>query len=311
MTNSEDLLDRIIDAENNFKKSSFISPVIPGASVKVRIHGLVYELNVSDRNYKGWAILKAIDDKTAKVVGEPDIDVVKKYLGLFPAIRMVVIGKPDEYVAMPIDIGNKLGITQSGVIHLCDDEPQQFDYIVARYNGVFWYDDVDTSRDPMIADEMRQALDSNVATPNLKIKGMSNVDKMVYGFAYDLKVEEQKRIEAERRKKLLKNKKAMIHDSVELSGGKVNRIDSVSDYYSIKWELDGEEQNIITVNRKSMRIQSAGVCIENAGENFDLRSLVSAIKTRKKLMELEGEDTSEHNWHVGSEKAKRKEHGLK
>ena len=311
MTSSKDLLNRIIDAENDFKKSQFISPVIPGASVQVRIHGLVYELNVSDKNYKGWAILKATDDKTAKVVGEPDIDVVKKYLGLFPAIRMVVIGKPDEYVAMPVDMNNKLGITQSGVINLCDDEPQQFDYILARYNGVFWYDDIDTNRDPTIAEEMRQALDGSVATSNLKIKGMSNVDKIVYGFAYDLKVKEQERIANERRKKLLSDKKAMIHNSVELSGGKVNRIDSISDYYSIKWELDGEEQNIITVNRKSMRIQSAGVCIENAGENFDLKSLVSAIKTRKKLMELEGEDSSEHNWHVGSEKAKRKELGLK
>ena len=311
MTKARDLVDKIIEAENDFKKSQFISPVIPGVNIRIRIHGLIHELAVNNREYRGWAILQATDDKTARVVSEPEIDVIKKYLKLFPRLRMMVIGKPDEYVAMPVDIGNKLGITCSNLVYLCDDEPQQFDYIIARYDGLFWYDDIDMGRDPMIAEDMRQALDKNVSTSSLSIKGMSNVDKMVYDFAYQLKAEKQKKIIEERRKKLLQNKEASIHDSVEFSGGAIKRIDEMDDRYHIEWTLDGHEQKSIEVSKKNLRVFSVGVCIEDAGATFDLKSLVSAVKSRKQLMELEDAYTDGYAWHVGDEKAKRREHGLK
>src|SRR5690242_6828694 len=95
------LIDRLAREEAALRGQAFLAPLDAHGRVRVRVHGLVYELDVTQPQ-SGWWLCQALDATRAAVVDAAQPWQRGAYLALWPALRLVLVERlrDDDWVAL-------------------------------------------------------------------------------------------------------------------------------------------------------------------------------------------------------------------
>ena len=74
------LLDRFAAAEQNFLNQEFLAPVVPGSTVRVRIDGVVMQLEVVPNDFQGFAVFCPMTLRSAVFVRDAKLAERTRYL---------------------------------------------------------------------------------------------------------------------------------------------------------------------------------------------------------------------------------------
>lgn len=265
----DDILNRLEAAENDFLQRDVLAPVLPGRGVIVRIAGIVCTLRVRGKRFTGWGVLRPQSLQTATLLRPAALAEIAAYLGLFPALRLIVVARAGhQWYALPASQGEK-GIQFNGAapVLLAEAGIQPFETVIAHFDGhFFWYERRDTRRNPALAAYLRDALDAGTPTANLRKPGLSAEERAAYDWARMLVAE------AERAGIVGRLAAALAH-----AGGRLIAFTERDDSYTVAYLVDGE-RSVSTVRKSDLSVLTAGICLSGEDASFDLTSMVSVMR---------------------------------
>jgi hypothetical protein len=286
-------------AEQQFLASEFLAPVMPGGRVRVRIAGLVCNLQVVGHHRAGWAILKPVSMVRARVVARPSLGQVRDYLALFPAVRLVLVARASshpeappgvspavasemppelvevpvegavegDWLAMPAQRGDRRFEIEGPVrLHLVTGA-EPFQQVVARFDGGhFWFQEVDRRRNPAIAAYLREALAGGTTVEALHKPTLTAEEREAYRLA-------QRALEAAARDQV----EMRLADALAHAGAELASYIEREDAYAVSYTVDGQQYRS-TVRKDDLTVVAAGICLEGQDRRFDLQSLVGVLR---------------------------------
>jgi len=264
---NRDIFNKLAAEEEKFFNTEFLSPVLRGRPVRVRIAGVVVTLRVRPRNFEGWGIFQAIDQKSARFRREPTLSERREYLDLYPRFAMIVCQRGDRVLAITANQADTRVKIEGQVPILLPEEVQIFDTIDVRFDGAnFWFDGTSSFRSPRIATTLRDMLSEEAEPKEIKVTGASKEERLAYLIVHTRDIESKKDREEERIKSALERGGATYRSYVERSGT-----------YTIEYEVDGRRHRS-TVDRDTLEVSSAGICLDGQDRRFDLQSLVGVMR---------------------------------
>jgi hypothetical protein len=280
-------------AEESFLNTEFLSPVLPGGRVQVRIAGMVCTLRIVGKAETGWAILKPLSLDTAQVVARPSLRQVRDYLGLFPTVRLLALARAgDEWLAVSARQGDARFQIQGPVPVQLATGVEPFQQIVARFDGThFWFQEVDRRRTPAIAAYLREALAAETPPGDLHKPTLTAEERRVYGMLYQA-------IETARRDKV----EVQLADALAHAGAALSSYIEREDAYTVTFTVDGQPHRS-TVRKGDLTVLVAGICLAGQDRRFDLQSLVGVIREgahRRRIVRVGDEEAldEEGYWHA-------------
>ncbi|MGE5333352.1 MAG: hypothetical protein ACM3N4_01505 [Nitrososphaerota archaeon] len=265
----DDILNRLEAAENDFLQRDVLAPVLPGRGVIVRIAGIICTLRVQGKHFTGWGVLRPRTLQTAALLRPATLAEIAAYLGLFPALRLIVVARAGhQWYALPASQGEK-GIQLNGAapVLLAEAGIQPFETVIARFDGhFFWYERRDTRRNPALAAYLRDALDAGTPTADLRKPGLSAEERAAYDWARTLVAE------AERAGIASRLAAALAH-----AGSRLIAFTERDDSYTVAYLVDGE-RSVSTVRKGDLSVLTAGICLSGQDASFDLTSMVSVMR---------------------------------
>jgi hypothetical protein len=272
------LLDKLISEEALIKQ--FIAPVLRGGYVRIRIKGLVNTLKVKQRNYEGWAVLESVNSFEASVIRDAEFEEKIEYLDRLRTLRMTLVKRlrNKSWLAIPYnfsDARTRFKISSPKVVHLVEDV-LPFDQVIVAVDGeVLWFKEEDERADFELAERLRKAEYSALNT-----KGLTPEQVQAFRIAHQEEIEKEEREKARRMEEKLQ--KALSVSGAKLVGYEDGRLD---DSINVTWEWDGE-LHTVTIREEDFQVISAGICLEGHDSDYDLASVISVIRDRRKgLME--------------------------
>lgn len=258
------LFDKLAAQEQEFFDNRFLSPVLRGQPVRIRIAGITLSLKVHPKRYEGWGIFHSSDQKTAQFIDSATKAQRHKYLKLYPKFEMVVCRQDTAYGILANQSDSRLAIEGLVPIRL-PEEVRVFDTVNVRWDGVnFWYDSHSTNRHPRIAMQLRDYLSEE--RESASIAGMTPQESLAYNIAYDHEIESKRDRKEERLKLALERGGAVLRSYVERGTN-----------YTVEFTVGGERHRS-TVDVETLRVASAGICLSGGDRSFDLQSLVGVIR---------------------------------
>jgi hypothetical protein len=274
----DEILNRLEAAEKDFTGREFMAPVIGHGRVMVRIAGVLCKLRSIERlprNFRGWAILRALSTSRAEFVGEAGLSQITDYLALFPAVRLILVEiRGNRWLSLPAQKGDRRFRIEGAVeLRLAEEGLERFETVLSRFDGrLFWYERRDPSRDPAIAAYLREQLAGAGAgelppeKDALHKRGLSREEREAYGVMRAARIEAlQDRVEL-RLSGALNHARARYESHIERG-----------DVYVVRYEVDGQ-QHVSTVNREDLSVVTAGICLSGTDRRFDLTSLVGVLR---------------------------------
>lgn len=275
MRDSKSLFRKVEKAERAFFNSEFISPVVSGSKVRVRILGLVYEFKVKD-DFEGWAVLRPISPARAKVVTSPSLLQVSEYLERLSRVRFILSQKRNK---LWHGISQQLPGSQSPV--LLTSGVGLFDDVVTRFDGQnYWFQAKDLRSNPALTEYLRESLNKSIPLDKLRKPGLTPFHREAYRWQLFL-----------REKKLGELTLDKIKRAVSHGGGDFKSYIERADSYTVVFSLHGEEFRS-TIRKHDFEVISAGICLSGQDRKFDLQSLVGVMREGKEKRKIyrEGEE---------------------
>ena len=266
MTN--DLFSRLAAQEHSFKEQKFLSPVLRGQKVRVRIAGVVMSLSVvQPSGFQGWGVFQPLTYTTAQLVREPSLTERTKYLKMFPVMHLVACyRRKRQWFGLPAMQSDRRFGLQDVVPIALPDNIEIFDSVLTRFDGQqCWFEKHDPRRARMIAKTLREKLRNSIDSSEFRVAGSSAVERDAYEFALLRKLENEKDPDEIRIKKALTRGGAKFREYRELGNS-----------FSVTYEVNGQVHRS-TVDKASLSVQAAGICLDGFDANFDLQSLVGVI----------------------------------
>jgi hypothetical protein len=263
-----DLISKIGAQESSLTKRTFVSPNFNNDTVATRVEGIVYSFSVPKK--EGWFKFQPVNTKRARVVGPADMMEIEEYLKQLGKVRVVLVMKQQGlYMGIPDKTNNYgLGFNNLMPIYLCGDYPNDFDRVIARYDGAnLWYERVDSGNDPAKGDYLRECMAKITMPEKVKFWGLTLEEKHAYALrmTFDKKfVEEQK--------------KDTIKQDVEFAGGKFIAFNEKSDHFAVTYTVEGQQFTTRVTKDPRRMVISAGLCLAGDDHKFDLKSLVTVIR---------------------------------
>jgi hypothetical protein len=270
--NFDEAFEKLARAEEQFRQSEFLSPVVKGGEVRVRIAGVVCKLRVTPRNFEGWGIFRPLSQATAELVREPGLAERRRYLELFPLVRLVMCQRSaGAWLALPAHRGDSRLQIQGLVPVRFAEEVQQFDIVRARFDGAnFWFESLDPARDPSTAAYLRQSLAALTDPDLLSRSGLTPEERTAYAICYFDLEEARKLSEAEQVEQRLRL--ALEHAGAELVDYLERR-----DSFRVTYDIGGQ-RHTSAVRKNDMTVEVAGICLSGLDQQFDLASLVGVLR---------------------------------
>ncbi len=261
------LFDRLAAEEEAFFASQFMCPVLAGQKVRIRIAGIILNLNVQPKKFQGWGVFRCVKQHTAKFVKEPTLAQKQEYLNLFPKFSLVVCRLGDVTFGLPAgNISSNYKIKGQVPISL-PEEVRLFDTIDVRWDGVnFWYEGQSSFRGSKIANELRDLLVLETAPDKVDISGMTQEERLAYRLAFDAEIESKR-----------DKKEDRLRDAVTRAGGVFHGYVERGNTYTVEMSVDGEKFHPV-VNSDTLQVSNAGICLSGTDKTFDLQSLVSVFR---------------------------------
>jgi len=260
------LFDKLAAEEDKFFKTEFFAPVLRGQPVRVRIANIVVNLRVEPRDFEGWGIFQAVDQRSARFLREPTMAERRQYLDLCPRFAMIVCQRGDRVLGIMANADSRIKIEGQVPISLTE-EVQVFDTIDVRFDGEhFWFDGSSSFRSPRVARQLRDLLSEEHDPDKISVAGTTREERLAYQIAHYREIESKKDREEER-----------IRDSLERGGAVFRSYVDRGNTYTIEYEVDGRRHSS-TVDRDTLEVSSAGICLSGQDRRFDLQSLVGVMR---------------------------------
>jgi hypothetical protein len=267
-----DAMKRLAQAEAAFLSAEFLAPVVRGRGVQVRIAGVRCSLHVAPASFNGWGVFRPQSHSAAKLVRSASARERKRYLSLFPAVRLVVCavmsGRVRGVADNPAD--PRFELTAPVVANLAEGI-DGFDTIVARFDGgQFWFDEVDSRADPAIAAYLRGRLADLADPATVDRPGMGAGQRLAYAVAHArhvAAVEADEAVSATRR----------LNAALGHAGAALRDFSDLGDSFRVTYTVDGQRHTSI-VGKDDLTVRSAGICLSGLDEQFDLNSLVGVLR---------------------------------
>ena len=284
-----DAFERLAKSEREFATSEFLAPVTLGQAITVRVAGIVLSMHVDPANFEGWGVFRPRDLNHAEFLRHPKMSERAQYLKLYPGVRLVLSGRRGD--------GWFGRTTGSGQVSLLGDAPvrlatdvQIFDTVRTRFDGgSFWFDGRESSKGRQ-AEYLRGALLAMTSPESLEFTGLEPVPRDLYRELYVLRQAEI--AEANRDKTEDRLKDALSHAGAVLRGYR-----ELSDAYTVDYAVDGIRHTSV-VDKKSLNVQAAGICLSGGDRSFDLTSLVGVIRegAAQRLIVRVGDNARHNDW---------------
>ena len=262
-----DLFEKLAAKEREFFQSEFLSPVMKNQKVKVRIEGIIMEFSVRPKDYQGWGVFKTFDRENAEFVREATRLEKKEYLSLLPSFQFVICKQGKRTLGFPTN-QNDSRLKVSGLVPiLLPEEVRLFHSVVAKYDGHnFWFEKRDSRRSVRISNSLRDSLAEEVKPDDLEVSGITPEESAAYRFAYDFEVESKRDRQEEK-----------IRDALTRAGAEYRSYVERGATYTVEYSVDGERHRS-TIDKDTLQVKSAGICLNGTDKNFDLQSLVTVVR---------------------------------
>ena len=258
---TKNIFDRLAQAEKEFQNSEFVAPIFSDR-VAVNIAGITAVYAVRPSNFRGWAILRPMADKLARVTAEAPRQLINKYLEVLPRFTMVICDL-EKRLGFISSTDNRISITQPLPFHLAENI-ELFDEIQVRFDGSrFVYENVlKLIPSRMLKRECIKGIEDN-KDPNPALnKGYREAYEYVY---------------YKKQKEILGNKENRIKAAGERAGGNyISYSDLNNNEIKVSYEVDGK--TITSTLSDDLNVMSAGICLSGGDRAFDLQSVVTVVK---------------------------------
>jgi hypothetical protein len=231
-------------------------------------------LHVSPRSFVGFGVFQPTSSAEAKLVREATLSERRKYLELFPLVRLILCKQAEsQWLAAPAHRGDqRFQIAGLVPVQLVQDA-QPFDVIRTRFDGSnCWYESHETSRDPATAAWLRKQLAAQVDPNELDRSGLTLEERLAYAVHFVVEQQaaaEDHGVEPTAREKL---REALRHAGAELVDY-LERDDSFRVTY-----LVGGREHVSAVDKRDLTVQVAGICLSGEDHKFDLASMVGVLR---------------------------------
>lgn len=292
----DDLLRSLAAKEESFLTREFLAPAVTGGIVRVRIGGVVCRIQVEPPNFVGWGIFRPTSLTHAQLVRPASLRERRQYLELFPLIRVVLCQRStDTWWGSAASFGDRRVQLEGLAPILLADDAQLFDCVATRYDGnMFWFDEVDSRRDPGVAAYLRQSLAQRLAPDDLARKGITAEERAAYEVSYwSIAPAAADRPATEARAASARDRHAhrppqppppavdtvaeRLASSLSHAGARLIEYLERRDGYRVTFSVDGH-QYTSSVNQEDLSIQVAGICLSGEDALFDLASLVGVLR---------------------------------
>lgn len=270
------LIDTMAQEEEDFFDSSFLAPVVGPSKVRTRISGVVVTFDIQ-RGFEGWGIFRPVSWKSARLVSKASIDEIDGYLNLFPRMRVILselhTGFWLAHPANSSDTLQRFGWKRGEFRRvLLATGVEQFEQIICRFDGSnLWFEDIDSARDPLVAEHLRQAFKDHAKIADLQIPTLTPEEKIAFALASGLEL--VRSAEAYGQDPTgAQLQRALRHADADL----VSYIDQ-GDTLLVRFTVDGVEY-ASSVAKGDLTIVAAGICLSGQDRNFDLTSLVGVLR---------------------------------
>jgi len=293
-----DALNRLAAAEDRFLASEFLSPVIRGGQVNVRIAGVICTLGIQPADFEGCGVFRPASHSHADLVRQAKLDERRRYLELFPLVRLHLADRrEEEWLALPAHRSDSRFQIEGLIPVRLVEEAQLFEVIEARFDGAqFWYAEPDARWDPATGSYLRRELAQLTPPENLQRSGLTVEERAAYALNYWPRYEASEEAQRSREERRLRS--ALEHAGADLKNYVERR-----DVYTVTYEVDGQ-RHVSAVAKKDLSVQVAGICLSGEDQKFDLQSLVGVIREGQGgvgLVRVGHENRGmpeEHYWHV-------------
>lgn len=268
------IVSKIAEQEKELNGTTFIAPYVGGGKVRLRLSGIVYELEASGCP-DGWSIMEVRAAGKASFVQRAPLTMVQNYLRLFPQMRLVMVDQFSDkhWWALAAD-GGKQKVQLNGPVPVqLAERVAAFDTVYCRFDGaLFWFESVDRRRDPGIARNLRKALADDESPEKLQCRGMVPQEKLAYKMLY---LEKHKIAPAPEHM----DDRTKITRALEHSGAQLDRFwyQNGGDNASVSLRLN-DRLHVVQVRTSDLSVVSAGICLSGQDRNFDLSSLVGVLR---------------------------------
>jgi len=266
------LIHRLAAVEADFVRTRFLAPVAGGGSVQVRIGKVVCRMGVRPENFTGWGVFQPTSYNDAAFVRDAKLSERRKYLDLFPAARLIITEHASPaWLAVPAKVNDRrFGIEGQAPVHAVEDA-EAFDTVLARFDGTqFWYDELDPQADPAIALYLRESIVQLLDPRFVSRDGISPEQRQAYAAVHARRLAEK-----------LASEQAMgeyrVRNALEHAGAKLRGFAEVGGSYRVTYSVGGH-RHMSVVDKKTLSVQSAGICLSGQDAIFDLASLVSVLR---------------------------------
>ena len=270
-----DALARLESAEQAFLRAEFLAPVVGGGKVGVKIAGVRCEMSVEPREYSGFGVFAPLSHAKAKLVRDATMGERRKYLELFPRVRLIPCQQErEQWLCAPFNKADTRFRIDGLVPVLFVEDAQLFDVIVGRYDGShFWFDQVDDREDPAAAVYLRQEVAKLTEPKKLARLGLSGGQRDAYEVVYQIRLKQK--IEDERSRGENRVREALVHAGAELKDFTERK-----DQITVTYTVDGRRHTSV-VRKHDLTVVTAGICLSGGDRHFDLASLVGVLREQR------------------------------
>lgn len=277
---TRELLARLAGEEDAFLRSEFLAPVLRGAGVGVRIAGVRCTLAVEPGNFEGWGVFRPASHGVARVVRGARMGERLRYLGLFPAAALIACrkGEAGQWLATPASRGDARFRIEGLVPLRLAEDVDRFDTVTARFDGrQFWFQEVDPRADPGTAAHLRQAFVGGIRADALERPGLTAEQRDAYA-AEGAYAEEQAFLAARRRvAERRRSSEGRLRDALHHAGAQLRDFADRGGAYRVTYTVDGRRHTSV-VDKTTLAVQTAGICLSGEDAKFDLHSLVGVLR---------------------------------
>jgi hypothetical protein len=265
-------IDRLAGAERAFVGTEFLAPVLRGAGVGVRIAGIRCRLAVRPADFEGWGIFAARSMTAAEVVRPASWGERRKYLALFPAVRIILARREgDTWSGIAANAGDERFAIAGLVPVRFVEDGELFETIVTRFDGgQFWFDSVDTRFDPGAAAFLREALGRLVSPDRIERSGLTAEQRAAYTLVYRMRLAQ---LQVDERARGEDRLRAALHHA----GADLRDYSEQGDVFRVSYTVDGMRHTSV-VRKNDLSVVTAGICLSGHDRNFDLGSLVGVLR---------------------------------
>lgn len=287
------LFEKLAAEENKVFTSQFLSPVLKGHPIRLRIANVIVTLAVvKPKDFSGWGVFRAKSIKEAEFVREPNLTERQAYLNLFPVLRLILCRKQgSQWLGIPANQSDtRFRVSGLAPVHLAE-EVQLFEVVQTRFDGAnCWFDSIDEANSPRKAVYLRESLTTLVEPDKVLLSGLTQEEKDAYLMAYGPALEAD--IEAKKDKQEERIKLALFK-----AGARYQSYIERGNTFTVEYVVDGERHKSV-VNKETLAVQSAGICLSGNDKMFDLQTLVGVIRNgiRQHRIVRVGTNFGDHNY---------------